>query len=304
MKFKSWFLYNELENPFTAESSDVVIEPYLNKNGDKGYKSDFISEDGRHRVTFIEKPSPNYPNLKCYDINLSDPTGGYELTGKSKNPNLVYSNLLKIVVEFIKKFNPPLLSFIASDPNMEPVYKRFYERYMKDLYPLVQYGLFMRKDLYEKHKHLIDKQKITQTEKNWQAIADEAKESKREIQRFYKILPELQLKLIRKFIKLDPAKIAHTGFVEKDFGRKPITVIPTRIKVEDEFVVMGFYFINKRKLDFAKVYFTIPTFMSAIKQATPKDQMAFGKLNQDEKARLGQITNELANVQQLKQGVS
>ena len=275
MEFRNW-LYLELENPFASETDDVVFRPYINREGERGYRSDFTSEDGNHSVFFTIKNRDKFPNLICYDINLSNPQGGYSLTNRSRNPNLVYSKLLKIIVEFVNRNKPPLLSFLASDPNMEPIYKRFYDRYMKDMYPMVDYGLFMRKDLYEKMKPSVKGQQAYQS---WEMASGEAKESKRKIQKFNKMLPELNDKFIKHYVQIDPLKIAHTGMFDKDLPSKLFPILPTKIKTEDEFIVLNFYFINKkRKLDFAKVYLTIEQFPHAFKNASEKQKLAFTKL--------------------------
>ena len=306
MKFKNWFLYNELENPFTAEITDVHFDRYVNLYGEKGYKSDFASDDGMHRVTFLLKHIKNYPNYECYDINLTNPSGKYLLTGKSKNPNLVYSNLLKIILAFIKQFNPPLISFLASDPNMESIYKKFYDRFMKNMYIVVEFGLFMRKDLYEsKYKSLIQS-KSDVVMKNWQQVADESKETKRVIQKFIKSMPDINKNLIRKFVLFNPKKIAHTGMVDKDFGSKSLTILPTKITLEDEFVVLRFYYLNKKKkLEFAKVFLILQDFASAFKNASEKNKNPFVKLSVDDINRMGDPKNYgLANVDLIQEVLS
>ena len=153
MRFKNWMIINELEDPFKADISAVEFDTYVSRSGESGHKSDFFSDDGKHTIFFTEKTRTGFPNMKCYDVNLTDPYGGYNLTNKSKNPSAVYSSLVKIVLAFVKQFNPELISFLSSDPNMEVMYKRFYDRYMKDMYPIVQYGLFLRKDLFDRMKN-------------------------------------------------------------------------------------------------------------------------------------------------------
>jgi len=284
MRFKNWMIINELENPFKADISAIEFDTYMSRSGESGYKSDFVSDDGKHTIFFTEKSRTGFPNMKCYDVNLTDPYGGYNLTNKSRNPSAVYSSLVKIVLAFVKQFNPELISFLSSDPNMEVMYKRFYDRYMKDMYPIVQYGLFLRKDLFDKMKN---KEKSEKALEDWDTIAGEAKETKRVIQRFLKSLPLLQNNFVKKYITLDPSKIAHTGMVDKDFPKKPFVIVPTGVKMEDEFVVVKFYFISKnKKLDFAKAYFVVPNFFSAFKNTIEKRKSSFLKLSLLDKHRI------------------
>lgn len=163
-------LLRELQDPETSDASSIEFE----EDGSGDVHARFHTEDGRFKVSFARRMLPwmgkdhrLLGNFKSFEISFYSPTGHTKLTSSSKNPARVYSRLMQAVRAFCDRYSPEILSFMPSDPGMNMIYKKFYERYLSRRYKLMHYmslhnnvgvGYFIRNDLYDGIKDKIEAQ--------------------------------------------------------------------------------------------------------------------------------------------------
>ena len=82
--------------------------------------------------------------IQAWDISLYGPSG-WELTHNA-NPMDVYGKLLYSIKLLFEKVDPKAIYFSPYEMEMALVYRRFFDKFLKDKFTLVYEGLFMRND--------------------------------------------------------------------------------------------------------------------------------------------------------------
>lgn len=161
-------LYLELEDPERANLASIRFE---DDDADEVYTK-FRTADGVFKVSFVEKMLPwmgpdhrLLGRFKAAEVNLWNPSGEARTTRTSSNPMEVYNKMMQAVYAYVVKFKPEVLSFVPSEPAMNPIYKRFYDRYLRRHYTLFRYlpmhdntgmSYFLRNDLHEQMKEKLE----------------------------------------------------------------------------------------------------------------------------------------------------
>lgn len=146
MRFKEYICFKEF--------GDAVIQPStieLTKRtygSSRSYDHNFYINGDEYRVS-LDKVSGGITD-NGYDVTLSGPNS-LDLTGLGKGTQ-VYKNVIMSLKKLIEQENPDYLSFYGVTDEQSWMYNKFYERYLKQYYTMVDDKTYLRNDLMDQFK--------------------------------------------------------------------------------------------------------------------------------------------------------